>query len=374
MKKIKKNRVLWLSFSLVLCLFFFGSCKEKANTATGGTYKTIEVTLSNATVSTSYSASIRGKQTVEIRPQISGLITEICIDEGAVVKKGEALFIIDQVPYRTALETATANVATAKSKVATAQLTVESKQQLFYENVISEYDLQTAQNNLLEARAILTQAMANEMNARNSLSYTVVKSPVDGVTGMIPYRVGALVNSAISEPLVTVSSEEEMHAYFSMTESQLLSMVSDNTTTTDAIAGLLPVKLILNNGIVYDTEGRIDAISGMLNARTGTIGIRASFPNPQKLLRNGSTATVEVPFEKEECVVIPKTATFEIQDRVYVYKVVDGKAVSTPIIPFRIDNGTEYIVESGLNIGDVIVAEGAGLLREGTPIQSITDN
>lgn len=374
MKKIKKNRVLLLSFSLVLCLFFFGSCKEKAKTVTGGTYKTIEVTLSNATVSTSYSASIRGKQTVEIRPQVSGLITEICIDEGAVVKKGEALFIIDQVPYRTALETATANVATAKSKVATAQLTVESKQQLFYENVISEYDLQTAQNNLLEARAILTQAMANEMNARNSLSYTVVKSPVDGVTGMIPYRVGALVNSAISEPVVTVSSEEEMHAYFSMTESQLLSMVSNNTTTTDAIAGLLPVKLILNNGIVYDTEGRIDAISGMLNARTGAIGIRASFPNPQKLLRNGSTATVEVPFEKEECVVIPKTATFEIQDRVYVYKVVDGKAVSTPITPFRIDNGTEYIVESGLNIGDVIVAEGAGLLREGTPIQSITDN
>ena len=354
-------------FVLIL-IFSLAACKEKSQTATGSAYKTIEVSLSDATVSTSYPASIRGKQTVEVRPQVSGLITEICIDEGAAVKKGQSLFVIDQIPYRAALETAVANVASAQAKVSTAQLSVESKRQLFRENVISEYDLQTAQNGLLEARAALAQANANETNARNSLSYTVVKSPVDGVAGMIPYRIGALVNSSISEPLVTVSSEDEMYAYFSITENQLLSMVDDNGTISDVIANLPPVTLTLSNGMGYDIEGKIDAVSGTIDARTGTVSIRASFSNPQKMLRNGSTATVIIPFTRENCIVIPKSATFEIQDKVYVYKVVDSKAVSATINPFRIDNGTEYIVEAGLNTGDVIVAEGAGLLREGTSI------
>ena len=356
-------------FFLIL-LFSLGSCKEETQTATGATYKTLEVSLSNATVSTGYPASIRGKQTVEVRPQVSGLITEICIDEGAALKKGQSLFIIDQIPYRAALETAVANVTSAQAKVSTAQLALESKQQLFRENVISEYDLQTAQNGLLEAQAVLAQANANATNARNSLSYTVVKSPVDGVAGMIPYRVGALVNSSISEPLVTVSSEDEMYAYFSITENQLFSMINGNGSISDVIANLPPVMLTLSNGTVYDIEGKIDAVSGTVDSRTGTVSIRASFSNPQKMLRNGSTATVVIPFKRENCIVIPKSATFEIQDKVYVYKVMDGKAVSVTINRFRIDNGTEYIVESGLNVGDVIVAEGAGLLREGTTIIS----
>jgi len=374
MKTTKSNGVLWMPLSIVLCLLFFSSCKEKTQTATGSTYKTMKVSLSNATVSTNYSASIRGKQTVEIRPQVSGLITEICIDEGATVRKGQSLFIIDQIPYQAALETAVANVASAQAKVATAQLAVESKQQLLHENVISEYDLQTSQNSLLEAQATLTQAKANEVNARNSLSYTVVKSPVDGVVGMIAYRVGALVSSSISEPLITVSSEDEMYAYFSITENQLISMVAESGTISDVISSLPSVTLVLSNGAVYGIEGKVDAISGTVDVRTGTISIRASFSNPQKMLRNGSTATVLIPFKKENCIVIPQSATFEIQDKIYVYKVVDGKAASAPINTFRIDNGTEYIVESGLNVGDVIVAEGAGLLREGTPIEMVKNN
>ncbi|MDR1556853.1 MAG: efflux RND transporter periplasmic adaptor subunit [Tannerellaceae bacterium] len=363
-----------MSLLPALCLLFLGACKEKTQPTAGGTYKTIEVLLSDATVSSRYSASIRGKQTVEIRPQISGLITDIRIDEGATVKKGQPLFVIDQVPYQVALETAVANVASAQARIASAQLAAESKQELFRENVISEYELQTARNSLLEAQAALAQAKASEVNARNSLSYTVVKSPVDGVAGMTFYRVGALVNSSISEPLVTVSNEEEMYAYFSMTENQLLSMIKEGGTISGVVASLPPVMLSLSNGMAYSTEGRIDAVSGTVDTRTGTISMRASFANPQKLLRNGSTATIVIPFVRKNCVVIPKSATFEIQNKVYVYKVVDGKAVSAPIIPFRIDNGTEYIVDSGLDVGDVIVAEGAGLLREGTPIQSAENN
>lgn len=365
-----KNRYVPLFIGLVsLCLI---SCKEKQSELSTGTYKTMQISLSDMAVSTQYSASIKGKQYVEVRPQISGLITEIRIDEGATVRKGQPLFIIDQVPYQAALETGIANVESARAKVATAQLTADSKQELYNGNVISEYELQTAKNNLLEAKAALKQAQANETNARNNLSYTIVKSPVDGVAGMIPYRVGALVNSSISEPLVTVSSEDVMYAYFSMTESQLLDLIKENGSLSDIIDNLPAVSLMLNNGSAYNTKGRIDAISGSVDSRTGAISLRASFANPDRLLRNGGSAEVVIPYEMKNCIVIPKGATFEIQDRIYVYKVIDGKAVSAGITPFKVDNGTEYIVESGLKAGDVIVAEGAGLIREGTTIQSTT--
>lgn len=361
-KNIYVPLIIW---SVCLC---FLSCKEKPQTSSAGTYKTMQIVTSNATVSTQYAASIKGKQYVEIRPQVSGLITRICIDEGATVKKGQTLFIIDQVPYQAALETAIANVSSAQAKVATAQLTANSKQELLRENVISEYDLQTAQNSLLEAKAALAQAKANETNARNNLSYTAVKSPVDGVAGMIPYRVGSLVSSAISEPLVTVSSMDEMYAYFSMTENQLLALTHENGTVSGIIENTPAVRLLLNNGYEYEEKGHIDAISGTVDTRTGAISVRAGFSNTGKL-RNGGSATVAIPYERKDCIVIPKTATFEIQDRVYVYKVVDGKATSTEIAPFRIDNGTQYVVESGLKAGDIIVAEGAGLLREGTTVE-----
>lgn len=333
----------------------------------------MQVSLGEVTVSQRYPVSVKGKQFVEIRPQVSGLITEIKIDEGATVKKGQPLFIIDQVPYRAALETAVANVRSAKAKVATAQLTADSKQELFRENVISEFELQTAKNNLLEAEAALAQAQANETNARNNLSYTVITSPVDGVAGMIAYRVGALVNSSISEPLVTVSNADEMYAYFSITEGQLLALSSEEGNISNIIENMPPVKLILNNGSEYEREGRIDAISGTIEARTGAISVRASFPNTG-ILRNGGSATAVIPYNKTGSIVIPKSATFEIQDKIYVYKVLEGKAVSAEITTFKVDNGTEYIVESGLAVGDIIIAEGAGLVREGTTIESSVQN
>lgn len=370
MKAIVKSRETVISFLFIL-LFSYAitGCKEAPQSKNTGTYKTIQVVRTSTSVSSNYSASIRGKQNVEIRPQISGLITEICINEGAAIKKGQTLFIIDQVPYKAALETAKANVASAEAKVATARLTVASNEELYKENVISEFELQTARNRLLEAQATLAQAKAEEVNGRNSFSYTVIKSPVDGVASMIPYKVGALVSPSIAEPLLTVSSEDEMYAYFSMTENQILSLRQEKENIDDLIQDMPTVKLILSNGTPYDTDGKIDAISGTVDPQTGAISVRALFTNPKHILRNGGSASVVIPYNKQDCIIIPKTATFEIQDRTYVYKVVDGKAASTEITLFRINNGTEYIVESGLNAGDIIVAEGAGLLREGTPIQ-----
>lgn len=365
------RKKIWV-IAVLICSCTFLSCRQNEQRSQNGTYNVMEVSLSDAVIYNQFSASIEGVQHVEIRPQVSGVITEICFNEGASLHKGQILFIIDQVPYQAALATAVANVESAESVLATAQLTVDSKQALYEGNVISEYELQTARNTLSEAKAALAQARANEMNARNNLSYTVIKSQVNGVASMIPYKVGALVSSSISDPLVTVSSIDEMYAYFSITENQLLDLTSGRGSTEDVIGTLPEVELKLGNGSMLGAKGKIDAISGTIDPRTGAVGIRALFPNPNHMLRNGGTATVIMPHAIKDCYVIPKSATYEVQNKVFVYKVVDGKAASQEVIPFRLNNGTEYIVQSGLSAGDVIVAEGAGLLREGTIITTAT--
>lgn len=328
----------------------------------------MEVSRGSRTLSQSYTAVINGRQSVEIRPQVSGTITQVCIAEGAQVKKGQTLVIIDQVPYKAALETAIANVKSAEASVATARLTADSKEQLFKENVVSAFDLQTARNSLLQAEATLAQAKAEEVNARNNLSYTEVKSPVDGVSGMLPYRVGALVDASITTPLTTVSDDTEMYVYFSMTESQVLSLIRQYKTLDEAMKQMPEVELKLSDGLTYAHKGRIDAISGTIDTSTGAVSLRATFPNPEHMLRNGGSGTVIFPYIKENVLIVPQEATYEIQDKIFVYKVVDGKATSSQVSVFPVNNGKEYIVESGLEEGETIIAEGAGLVQEGTVV------
>lgn len=356
-----------------ICLITFAcsltSCKQSTIEQKGSEYKTLTLKKENRTLTTTYTAVINGRQSVEIRPQVSGIITDICVDEGARVKKGQTLFIIDQVPYEAALKTAVANVKSAEAALATARLTADSKYELYQEHVVSDFDLQTARNSQLEAEAVLAQAKADEENARNNLSYTVVKSPVDGVAGMSSYRVGTLVSSSITTPLLTVSDDKEIYAYFSMSENQILSLVRQYGSLDKALAEMPEVELQLSDGEMYSHKGKVNAISGTTNTETGAITLRAVFPNQEGMLRNGSTGTIVFPYVRNEVLVVPQEATFEIQDKVYVYKVDEsGKAKSVQITVYPLNNGKEYIVESGLKEGEVVVAEGAGLLREDTQV------
>lgn len=348
------------------------SCKSKERPqmemGSSNEYKVLVVTSTDKTLTTSYSASIKGKQDVEIRPQISGLITEVRVREGEKVRKGQPLFVIDQVTYRSTLETAKANVEAAKAEVETARLTAESKQELYAQDVVSLYDLQTAQNSLKSAEAQLAQAKAQEVNAVNDLSYTVVKSPSDGIVGTLPYRVGALVNSSIATPLTTVSDNSEMYVYFSMTENQVLSLTRQHGSLDKAIATMPEVELQLGDGSKYDTKGRIQTISGVIDQTTGAVSIRAVFPNSSSILLSGGAGSIIYPYEMKDVIVIPQGATYELQDKIFVYKVVNGIAESTEVKVFPVTDGTTYIVQSGITIGDTIVAEGAGLLRNGTPV------
>jgi len=333
-------------------------------------YETMEVTRSDRTLTTGYSAAISGVQTVEIRPQISGMITDILIEEGESVTKGQVLFVIDQTPYKAAYEIAVANVKSAEAALSTAKLILESNKDLYEQDVVSEFDLMTAQNDLVEAEAKLALCKAEEVNASNNLSYTEVRSPVNGVASMIPYRVGALVNSNIAQPLVTVSDDSRVYAYFSMAENQMLDMVQQYGSLNNAIRQMPEVELIMSNGDKYEHTGKINAISGTISESTGAVSIRAVFNNRNHLLRNGGSGTIIIPMTLKNCIVIPQAATYELQDRVFVYKVVDGKASATEIRISPQNNGVEYIVENGLEVGDVIVAEGAGLIKEGTTIRS----
>jgi len=333
-------------------------------------YETMEVTRSDRTLTTGYSAAISGVQTVEIRPQISGMITDILIEEGESVTKGQVLFVIDQTPYKAAYEIAVANVKSAEAALSTAKLILESNKDLYEQDVVSEFDLMTAQNDLVEAEAKLALCKAEEVNASNNLSYTEVRSPVNGVASMIPYRVGALVNSNIAQPLVTVSDDSRVYAYFSMAENQMLDMVQEYGSLNNAIRQMPEVELIMSNGDKYEHTGKINAISGTISESTGAVSIRAVFNNRNHLLRNGGSGTIIIPMTLKNCIVIPQAATYELQDRVFVYKVVDGKASATEIRISPQNNGVEYIVENGLEVGDVIVAEGAGLIKEGTTIRS----
>ena len=284
------------------------------------------------------------------------------------MEKGQPLFVIDQVPYQAALETAVANVKSAEASVANARMTVDSKQVLYDNKVISDFDLQTSRNALQEAEAALAQAKAQETNARNDLSYTVVKSPVDGVTGMLPYRVGALVDASISEPLATVSDDAEMYVYFSMTENQILALVRQYGTLDETLKHMPDVELLPSDGQPYSHNVKVVASSGTIDSGTGAVSLRATFPNPERMLRNGGNGTVVFPYVRDSVLVIPQEATYEIQDKIFAYRVVDGKATSTQITVFPVNDGQEYIVEQGLAVGDTIVAEGAGLLQEGTII------
>ena len=331
------------------------SCKQTPQAPMNANYATMKITVSDKKFSTSYSATIRGRQDIDIYPQVSGTIERLCVTEGEKVRKGQILFVIDQVPYKAALNTA--------------ELTYNSNKELYAQKVVSEFSLKTSENSYLTAQAALAQAEAQETNARNNLSYTEVKSPSDGVVGALPYRVGALVSANIPQPLTTVSDNSNMYVYFSMNENQLLSLTRQYGSMDDALKNMPEVELRLNDNSIYEHKGKIESISGVIDRQTGTVTVRSVFPNEARLLHSGASGAVIIPSTYENCIVIPQEATIRLQDKTMVYKVVDGKAVSSLITVAELNDGREYVVLDGLKAGEEIVSQGAGLVREGTQVK-----
>ncbi len=353
-----------LSMLLVLCT----GCKQSASSQKAREYEVMVLHPTSRQLSSNYSATIRGKQDIDIRPKVSGYITAINVREGAFVHKGQTMFVIDQAPYEAELQTATANVNVAKAAVAAAELTLESKEQLYKEEIISAYELQMARTTVAKEKATLAQAIANETNARNNYNYTMVKSPADGVVGSLPLREGALVSPNDATPLTTVSDNSEMYVYFSMTESQVLSLSRQFGSLDNVLKNMPDLTLQLADGSTYGEKGRIEAISGIIDPTTGAISVRATFPNRGRLLLSGGSGNVILPHEQDNCIVIPQSATFEVQDKVYVYQYTSGEAKARIINVFEISNGKEYVIQSGAAEGDTLVVEGVGMIKDGAKI------
>lgn len=364
------KKFVYLAFALALTAC--GGDKSAVPTS-GNDYAVVTVQPSEATLNTSYPATIKGIQDIEIRPRIAGNIMKVLVDEGDFVRAGQPLFIIDKVQYEAAVKSAVAAIKVVEANIATQELTVKNKRMLHEKAIISQYDLETAENQLQSLKAQLAQSQAQLTDARNNLSYCTVTSPSDGVVGTIPYRVGSLVSSSSALPLTMVSNISKMYVYFSMTEKQMLDLTRENGGIVASIDKMPQVNLMLADGTQYSQPGTITAISGVIDQTTGSVQIRATFDNSGKVLRSGGTGSVLVPTHATDAIIIPQKATYEIQDKKYVYLVgKDNKVKNTEITVLPQNDGTNYVVTSGIKAGDRLVVEGVNSLKDGMQINPIT--
>ena len=328
----------------------------------------------NADLQTTYPATIKGVQDVEIRPKVSGFITKLCVKEGQQVKAGQLLFVIDNVTYAAAVRQARAAVNAAKAQLNTARLTYNNSEKLFKNNVIGSYELQSSKNAMESAAAQLAQAEAAYVSAKQNLNFCYVTSPANGVIGDLPYRVGALVSASSQQALTTVSNNSTMQVYFSMTEKDLLDMTKTAGGVNAAISSYPAVKLQLADGSIYNHPGKVATVSGVIDPTTGSVSMRADFPNPERVLKSGASGSIVVPHTATSAVVVPQDAVVEVQDKHFVYVVgKDNKVKYTPVEINSQNDGKNYIITSGLHIGDRFVVNGVSSLQDGMEIKPLTE-
>ncbi len=365
-------------FSILAASVIIASCGKNDKSAQAGgapqvkEYKTLTLQPESATLNSDYPASIQGQQNIEIRPRVEGYIDKIFVDEGAVVKAGQPLFKISAPEYEQQVRTATASIKSAQADLSSAKLAVNKVKPLVEKGIISKYDLESAQYTYESALASLAQANAALVNAKTNLGYTTVTSPVNGVVGSIPFRLGSLVSSNTAEPLTTVSSIGNVYAYFALNEKALLNFTKDSGASLNQKLKSMPaVSLLLSDGSAYDQKGNIETVNGLINTETGTVNVRARFPNPKGIIRSGSSTTVRIPKEVKDGIIVPQSATFELQDKMFAVVLgKDGKTRNANITVLENTAGNYYVVTSGLKPGDEIVLEGVASLKEGSEIKA----
>jgi len=363
------HTILYLAAVLTFPMLCTG-CGEEASQQTKDCYRTLRVERQDYTLYRSFAVKLESRKNIKLRPQVSGRLTKIYVKEGARVKKGEPLFVIDQAPYLAAVDAAKAQVSTARAALSTAQLNLEGKQKLYEQQMVGEYDLRRARHAKEEASAQVEAAEAQLVSARTQLGFTTICCPVDGVIGMIPYRVGDLVDPG-SGPYLTLASESNyIYAYGALSEEALSELLRDfSCSSLDELTTKLPaVTLYSNWGEKMPVEGHIDAISGTVESENGATYIRASFFNTTEIFRSGSNGYIEMPYVMHGVIVVPQEAVVDIHDKYLVYKVMDGKAVETEVNVLHYDDGQNFVVTAGLAPGDVIIAEGAGFVTDGIEV------
>jgi membrane fusion protein (multidrug efflux system) len=317
-----------------------------------------------------YPASIEGTVNVEIRPQVSGSLDKVFVDEGALVTAGQPLFKINDLPYRAALNNAVANQHAMEAAVANAQLEIDKLTPLVQNKVVSDYQLKTAKAAYDVAKANVEQAKANVSTAQINLGYTTIKAPVNGYIGRLLKKQGSLVSPSDADALTLLSDVHNVHVYFALSESDFVTFKEQyaGTTLNDKLKQLPPVTLLLADNTEYAKQGSIDMIDGQFDKNTGAITLRASFANPQGLLRSGNTGQVRLSLQHKDALIVPQSATVEMQDKVFVFALADSNKVKKQPITIIGKSGDNYIVKDGVKAGDQIVLSGIDHLQEGEVI------
>ncbi|RZK65775.1 MAG: efflux RND transporter periplasmic adaptor subunit [Pedobacter sp.] len=374
---MRKVTTLVFGMSIAIVLASCGNNDEQKKAAAAAAagpqaYPVFTVNAQITELNSDYPATIEGIQNIDIRPKVDGFIQKILVDEGAVVKKGQLLFTIMAPQYEQEVRTARAAISSAEADVNAAQLQVNKTRPLVEKDIISKYDLDAAQLTLQSRKAALAQARAALANAQVNLGYTSITSPVDGVVGSLPFRTGSLVSSSSTEPLTTVSNTSKVYAYFSLNEKQLLdfSKTYKGSTLAQQMKNIPAVSLVLADGTVYAQNGKIESINGQINTATGSASLRATFPNPVSLLKNGASASVRVPQKVENAILVPQKSTIDLQGKKFVYVLGDSsKIISTEIQIMDLAKDKFYVVTKGLKAGDKIVLEGFQSLKDGAKIK-----
>ena len=360
---MEKNKILMFAAASLL----LASCGGGGGRPTFGDneYPVLTVGTSSTQMQTTYPAIIKGVQDVQICPKVQGFITQINVKEGQTVSAGQVLFVLDNATYQAQVRQAQASVNTAQASCNTSKLSYENSQKLFENGVIGDFELQSAANGYEQAKASLSAAQATLANAKEMLSFCYVKSPASGVVGTLPYKIGTLVNT--STVMTTVSNISSMEVYFSLTEKEAMSM-------TQASLGEMPsVQLRLADGTIYNHEGKVTKMSGVIDAGTGSVQIIALFPNPEKLLKSGATGSIVIPKSNSSAIVIPQGCVSEVQDKKFIYLLGEGNKVKYSEIKVDPQNdGKNYIVTEGLKVGDKYVTNGITKLSDGMEIVPIT--
>ena len=368
-----KQKVLFLIAAVSLFLTSCGGRKQGAG-FNDNEYPVRTIESQGSSSETLYPATIRGVQDVEIRPKVSGFITKLLVKEGQRVTTGQLLFVIDSETYQATVRQAKAAVSSATAQLNTAKLTYDNSQKLFNSNVIGQYELQTAQNTYENAKAALAQAQASLASAKEMLSYCFVKSPVSGLVGSLPFKVGALVGPTSAQPLTTVSDNNTMEVFFSMTEKDVLDMARNAGGVKESLSTYPAVKLKLADGTIYSQPGKVTKMSGVIDSSTGSVSMVAHFSNPDHILRSGGSGSIVVPKVTSNAIVIPQDAVAQVQDRYFVYVLGKDNKVKYTEIKISPDNdGQTYVVTSGLKVGDRIVLKGISGLTEGAEIKGLTE-
>jgi membrane fusion protein, multidrug efflux system len=336
-------------------------------------FSVISLTSRSVTVHNDFPATLQGQRVIEIRPMVSGYLKDMHVKEGQRVVKGQLLFTINNPQFEQDVITAKAKISSATADLNTARMEIEKVKPLVEKEIVSNYRLQSLELNLQAKEAELEQARAALKNAETNLGYTIIRSPESGIIGMIPYKSGALVGSSNAEPLTTLSDISEVFAYFSWNEKQVLDLLSDSQgeTVEDKVDHFPPATLILSNSVEYPLKGRIEMASGLISTETGSATLKAIFKNPDGVVRSGSSALIRIPRKYDNVLLISQSATYELQDKRFIYKVKGGNKVTSVMVGcVPTDNGKYFIVTSGLQPGDTVVTEGVISLKEGDVIRA----